>query len=73
MRRNDLEHKGTQNDLQSKKMKYFSICLKKKVVYNILTERAPGSLALGEISTTESLKAGESEHQRVVLVQKRKA
>ena len=43
-------------------------------LYNIYLqiERAPESLALGEISTPESLEAGESEHQRVVLVQERK-
>ena len=63
-RRNDLEHKARENDLQSKKTKCFSnCCCSRKVVY-ILTERAPEGLALREISTPESLKAGENQYQR---------
>ena len=73
-RNDDLEHKALLNDdLQSKKTKCFSNCCSRKVVY-ILTERAPESLALREeISTPESLESGESEHQRVVSVQERRA
>ena len=68
-RRNDLEHKARQNDLQkSKKTKCFSnCCCSRKVVY-ILTEHAPEGLALREISTPESLEAGESQYQRRVVL-----
>ena len=45
--------------------------VREKLYIYLQTERAPESLALGEISTPASLEAGESEHQRVVLVQER--